>query len=154
MKIILLLSVICLAFIYGCETTSPITPTPTFVLVGEISGDSVGVAPGGIGTSSNSQSITSSQIDFTSADSMKIEVTIEGTTNNANTTPFQISYTVGTTTVVYTIPSSSFNTTEQNVISVIVSPKVLASFKYVLTYQNTDSNGGYAKFRDLKIYKK
>lgn len=151
MKKLFISLALCAAFLTGCETT-PVISTPEFVLVGQIGSDSVGLPSSG--TTISSRTISSGMLNFTDADSMKIEVTIEGSTNNTNPTPFEISYNTGITTIVYTIPSSSFTTTEQNIVSIIVSPNVSASFSYAIKYDCNDTLGGYAKFRDLKIYKK
>jgi hypothetical protein len=152
MKKLFIFLALCTVFVTGCETTNPIKPTPEFVLVGESTGDSVGTS--NTGNAQSTVTISSSQINFTDADSMKVEITIAGSTNNSAPEPFQISYNTGVTTVVYSIPASSFSDIEQTLVTVLPSPDVLASFRYSLTYTNTDGLGGYAKFKDLKVYKK
>lgn len=138
-------------FISGCETT-PVISNPQFVLVGEMGSDSVGTSTSG--SAQSIVSISSSQLNFTDADSMKVEITIEGSTNNTAPFPFEITYNTGITTSVFNIPASSFSTTEQTIVSVTASPNVLANFRYALTYTCADTTGGYAKFKNLKVYKK
>lgn len=138
-------------FLWGCEES--VEPTPTFQLVAESGGDSVVIT--NAGNASKTQTITSSFIDFTDADSMRVSIKYWGSTNNDTTQAIVIGYLqniVPTASLV--IRNSSISTSEQILDTTFASPRVNASFFYQLNVQTTDPNGGNVHFKDLKIYKK
>ncbi len=138
-------------FVWGCEES--VTPTPTFQLVAESGGDSVVLT--NAGNASKTQTITSSSIDFTNADSMKVSIKYWGSTNNDTSQAIVIGYLqniIPTPTLV--IRNSDISTGEKTLDTTFASPRVNASFFYQLNVQTTDPNGGNVHFKDLKIYKK
>lgn len=140
-----------LVILWGCGES--VQPTPTFQLIAESSRDSVVIT--GSGTASKTQSVTSSFLDFTDADSMRVAITYWGTTNNDTSQAIVIGYLqniIPTATLI--IPNTSITANENTLDTTFVSPRVNASFFYQLNIQTTDPNGGNVHFKDLKIYKK
>ncbi|MCB0723316.1 MAG: hypothetical protein KDC73_01325 [Ignavibacteriae bacterium] len=155
MKKLITCLVFCCAFVAGCdESTTDVIITEQ--LVAEYPGDSVSTT--GSGAATKTSTISSSSLDFTNADSMRIKITYWGSTNNTSTNAINIGYIFSTSpdsnVYVYSIPSSIVTTAETTLDVTIGSPKVNKSFIYNLVYLNTDGFGGYLKFKDLKIYRK
>lgn len=151
MKHLLIALLLTLVIFWGCEES--VEPTPTFQLVAESGGDSVVIT--NAGNASKTQTITSSSIDFTNADSMRVSIKYWGSTNNDTSQAIVIGYLqniIPTATMI--IRNSAITTSEQTLDTTFVSPRVNASFYYQLNVQTTDPNGGNVHFKDLKIYKK
>lgn len=146
--------VLCIASLTGCDTATTPTPTPVEVLLAQIQGDSTGT--GGSGVSSISSTITSSTLDFTNADSMRISYSFSGTTNNTSPRAFCVYYLQNTNDTIFvaTLPGSTVNLNTQSVDVTTASPRVNSTFYYTIRFSTTDPSGGFIKFSDLKIYKK
>lgn len=143
----------CLSFLYGCENTTEVVITEQ--LVAEYPGDSIVVS--GSGGGNKTSTISSSSLDFTNADSMRIKITYWGSTNNTLSNAIRIGYIFSTSPdsniFVYTISNTSVTPTETTLDVTIGSPRVNKSFIYNMNYLNI-SGGGNLYFKDLKIYRK
>lgn len=143
-----------IAVLSGCDSSTTPTPPAGEVLLAQVQGDSTGT--GGSGISTVSSTISSSTLDFTSADSMRISYSFSGTTNNTSPRAFSVYYLQNTNDTVFvaTLPGSSVNLNTQSIDLTTASPRVNSSFYYRISFATTDPSGGFIKFSDLKIYKK
>lgn len=150
MKKIFTLLALCALFSAGCET-STVTPEKVEQLLAEIARDSISTS--GSGQASTTQTVSSTPLDFTDADSMRVRITFWGSTNNDTVNAIQIGYLVNIVpNPVFTIRNTTVATNETTIDTTFASPKVNQSFYYQLNLQTSTS--GYLNFKDLKIYKK
>jgi len=145
------LTIVIIVIISGCSKDDPVSPPQTGeVLVAELAGDSAGTTNG---SSTKIGSISGQSLNFTDRDNIRITFYYSGTANNS-TSPFNISYVQDTSEVnVFNGLNLNYSTTEQFKDTTFASPRVNASFRYLINTFNL-SGFSYIKFRDLKIYKK
>ncbi|HQY19243.1 MAG TPA: hypothetical protein PK294_01585 [Ignavibacteria bacterium] len=135
----------------GCssEDNSVDPPATGEVLLAEVSGDSVGVSSG---SSSMSQSITGSTLNFSDRDSVRLTFYYSGE-NNFDPAPLKIFYNQGPAEInIFNFSSANITPTEKYIDTTIASPKVNDFFIYRITASSPTFS--FFKFRDLKIYKK
>lgn len=150
MKKLLIVIALCAFFASGCET-STVTPEKVEQLLAEVTRDSVSTS--GSGQVSTTQTVSSTPLDFTDADSMRVRITFWGSTNNDSVNAIRIGYLVSLSpNPVFTISNTTVTTSETTIDTTFVSPKVNQSFYYQLNLMTTTA--GYLNFKDLKIYKK
>jgi hypothetical protein len=150
MKNLLIALALCAMFVAGCETET-VTPEKVETLLAEVARDSVSTS--GSGEASTTQTISSTPLDFTDADSMRVRITFWGSTNNDTVNAIRIGYLVSVLpNPVFTISNTTVTTSETTIDTTFVSPKVNQSFYYQLNLKT--ATAGYLNFKDLKIYKK
>lgn len=150
MKNLLIVIALCAVFASGCETET-VTPEKVEQLLAEVTRDSVSTS--GSGQVSTTQTVSSTPLDFTDADSMRVRITFWGSTNNDSVNAIRIGYLVSLSpNPVFTISNTTVTTSETTIDTTFVSPKVNQSFYYQLNLMTTTA--GYLNFKDLKIYKK